>query len=43
VINGHAAAAGVDVAAMHAALDDGSAYVLVDGYSSTSQSCFAGA
>jgi predicted DsbA family dithiol-disulfide isomerase len=30
VIDAHAAAAGIGVVAMHAALDDGSAYVLVD-------------
>jgi predicted DsbA family dithiol-disulfide isomerase len=30
VIEEHAAAAGVDIAAMHTALDDGSAYALVD-------------
>ncbi|HEY9347419.1 MAG TPA: DsbA family protein [Inquilinus sp.] len=30
VIEGHAAAAGVDITAMRAALDDGSAYALVD-------------
>jgi predicted DsbA family dithiol-disulfide isomerase len=30
VIDAHAAEAGLDIAAMHAALDDGSAYVLVD-------------
>jgi predicted DsbA family dithiol-disulfide isomerase len=30
MIDGHAAEAGIDIAAMHAALDNGSAYVLVD-------------